>query len=142
MIRLKFIWRDNSAFSSHFIAFAKFGIVGAATALIYFLMMWVADSMLGMNYIAAVSVAYLFSTAFHFLANRHFTFRAIGDRHEHQIIRYFVMWIINYLITISIVGVCVERFMLSPYVGVCVSVSFTMFIGYVMARYWVFKVRG
>lgn len=129
-------------FSSHFLAFAKFGMVGAATAAIYFLVMWVADSMLGFNYISAVSVAYFISTTFHFLANRHFTFGAAKEQHGQQIIRYLVMWIFNYVITIAVVGVCVERFLLSPYIGVCVSVVFTMFTGYVLARYWVFKIKG
>lgn len=128
--------------SSHFLAFFKFGMVGTITAAIYFLLMWAADSILGLNYIAAVSVAYFVSTVFHFLANRHFTFGAIGDRHKHQIIRYMLMWIINYLITIFILSICVERFLLSPYVGVCVSVVFTVFTGYVLARYWIFKVGG
>lgn len=117
-------------------------MVGAATAVIYFFVMWVADSILAFNYIAAVSVAYFISTIFHFLANRHFTFGAVKERHGHQLIRYLVMWILNYLITLAVVGVCVERFLLSPYIGVCVSVAFTMFTGYVLARYWVFKIKG
>jgi hypothetical protein len=49
MIRREFMRRDNSAFSSSFSAFAKLRIVGAATAVIYFLMIWAADSMLGLN---------------------------------------------------------------------------------------------
>lgn len=134
--------RTGSEISSHFLAFLKFGIVGAITAAIYFLVMWVADSMLGLSYIVAVSVAYFVSTAFHFLANRHFTFRSEGEQHGHQIIRYLVMWLLNYLITIVVVSVSVERFLLSPYIGVCISVVFTVFIGYVLARYWVFKIKG
>lgn len=141
MIRPELVRQANSAFSSHFLAFLKFGMVGAVTAAIYFLLMWAADSILGLNYFAAVSVAYSVSTAFHFLANRHVTFGAIGVRHQHQIIRYMVMWIINYLTTIFIVSICVERFLLSPYVGVCVSVACMMFTGYFLARYWTFKVR-
>jgi putative flippase GtrA len=142
MIGQEFMRQANSTFFSHFFSFAKFGIVGATTAAIYFLVMWVADSILGLNYIAAVSVAYFVSTIFHFLANRHFTFGAVKERHGHQFIRYLVMWVLNYLITIAVVGVSVERFLLSPYIGVCVSVVFTMFTGYVLARYWVFKVKG
>ncbi len=102
----------------------------------------ISDSVVGFNfkYITVVSVAYIVSTIFHYLANRHFTFGAVKDRHQNQIIRYLVMWTINYLITIVVVGFCVEQFQLSPYIGVCISVAFTMFIGYFLARYWVFKV--
>jgi putative flippase GtrA len=166
----------SSALVSHVLVFARFGMVGATTAAVYFLVMWGTDSMLSFNhievisvdnlfprmgsvvgmfpslgvndsvlsfnlkYITVVSVAYIVSTVFHYLANRHFTFEAIKDRHQNQIIRYLVMWTINYLITIVIVGVCVEQFQFSPYIGVCISVAFTMFIGYFLARYWVFKV--
>lgn len=166
----------NVLFASHFFVFARFGIVGATTAAVYFLVMWctdtllnlnnialislaslfpkvvslvglfprlgVSDSVLGFNfkYIAVVSLAYVISSIFHFLANRHFTFGAINERHGDQLFRYMVMWAINYLITIVIVSICVERFLFSPYIGVCVSVAFTMFIGYFLARYWVFKV--
>ncbi len=133
---------DKFEIVSHIHAFAKFGIVGAVTAAIYFLIMWVANSMLGLNYIVAVSVAYFCSTAFHFLANRHFTFRASKEQRGQQVMRYLVMWILNYLITIVITSVCVERFSLSPYIGVCVSVVFTMCTGYVLARYWIFKIRS
>lgn len=142
MTRQELLQQANKALSSHAGAFARFGTVGAVTAAIYFLVMWFANSILRTNYIAAVSVAYFVSTAFHYLANRHFTFRATEEPHGDQIIRYLAMWIFNYLITIVIVGVCVERFLLSPYIGVCVSVVFTVLTGYVLARYWIFKVRG
>lgn len=142
MILRKFMQQTSLALDAHILPFAKFGIVGAITAAIYFLVMWVADSIFGFNYIAAVSVAYFVSTVFHFLANRHFTFGAIKEQHGYQIIRYLVMWVLNYLITIVVVSVCVERFLLSPYIGVCISVVFTVFIGYVLARYWIFKIKG
>lgn len=132
----------NLKFFSHFIVFFKFGLVGATTATIYFLIMWIAHSLFDLNYIAAVSIAYFFSTVFHFFANRHFTFGAVEDRHKHQLIRYLIMWAFNYIITIAIVGTCVKRFQFSPYVGVGMAVVFTMLIGYVLSRYWVFKIRG
>lgn len=163
-------------FTSHFFVFARFGIVGATTAAVYFLVMWATDTLLNVNnialislaslypkvvslvgmfprlevsdaligfnfkYIVVVSLAYIISTIFHFLANRHFTFGAVKERHGVQLFRYMVMWSINYLITIVIVSICVEQYHYSPYFGVCVSVAFTMFVGYFLARYWVFKV--
>lgn len=141
MISLKSTSHTTTAPNSHFLSFAKFGFVGAATAAIYFLVMWLADAIIGLSYIVAVSSAYLVSTVFHFLVNRHFTFAAAHGHHKSQIARYLLMWLINYLITILIVGLCVERFHLSPYIGVCVSVLFTMCVGYILGRYWVFKVK-
>ena len=132
--------RSNSASSSHAFMFAKFCIVGAITATIYFLAMWVVYTVLSLNYFAAVSIAFFASTLFHYLANRHFTFGAVIERHGKQAIRYLGMLIFNYLITISVVIVCVERFLLSPYVGVWISLVFTTLTGYVLARYWIFNI--
>lgn len=126
-------------FSRHFWAFAKFGAVGTITAALYFFVMWASLSLFFLNYIVAVTLSYFVSNTFHFLANRHFTFNATGDRRKSQLLRYAVMWAVNYLITVTIVSICVEKFLFSPYVAVCVSVCFTVFTGYSIARYWVFK---
>ena len=126
---------------SYFLAFAKFGLVGATTAAIYFFVIWLLNAILGLSYIAAVSLAYFVSTLFHFQTNRHFTFAAAQGRFKSQVVRYLFMALINYLITILVVGLCVERLHLSPYLGVCVSVLFTMFVGYTLGRHWVFKVK-
>jgi putative flippase GtrA len=141
MTDLKFMRRANSGGAPHFPAFAKFGLVGATTAAIYFAVMWFFDSILEFKYIASVSVAYVVSTVFHFLANRHFTFAATQGRQHSQFIRYMALWVINCLITILVVGFSVEQLLLSSYIGVCVAVLFTMCTGYVLARYWVFKVK-
>lgn len=102
----------------------------------------VSDLVLNFNfrYIAIVSVAYIAATVFHYLANRHFTFGAVKGRHQQQIIRYLIMWAINYLLVIIIVGVCVEQFQFSPYIGTCISIPFTMTVNYILATYWVFRV--
>jgi putative flippase GtrA len=123
------------------LAFAKFGLVGAATAVIYFLVMWFADSIVGLGYLVVVSLAYFASTVFHFLANRHFTFSAASGQCRRQMVRYLVMWSVNYVITLAVVGFCVERFHFSPYIGVCVSVLFTLCVGFLLGRYWVFKLE-
>lgn len=141
MISLKLMSHATPVQNSHLLTFTKFGLVGATTATIYFIVMWLADVMIKLPYIGAVSLAYFVSTVFHFLANRHFTFAAAHGCHESQFARYLLMWFINYLITILVVGLCVEGFNMSPYIGVCVSVLFTMCVGYVLGRHWVFKVK-
>lgn len=104
--------------------------------------MWFASSFLNFGYILAVSAAYFLSTLFHYLANRYFTFSAQACRHSWQLVRYMVLWIVNYLITILVVGISVERFGFSAYLGVCAAVVVTVFVGYFLSRYWVFKIKG
>jgi putative flippase GtrA len=104
--------------------------------------MWLASSFLKIGYILAVSVAYFVSTSFHYFANRYFTFSAQTGVHLQQLTRYMVLWTLNYIITIIVVGVSVEHFGLSAYLGVCASVVVTVFVGYFLSRYWVFKSKS
>lgn len=142
MILKRFICENFSGNSSHVLAISKFGVVGAVTAGIYFLAMWISDTIIHLNYVVSVSVAYSFSTIFHFFANKYFTFGSLCDRRVEQVFRYLVMWLVNYVITIVVVKLTVEMWFLSPYLGVCISVAFTMVTGYVLGRYWVFKIKG
>jgi putative flippase GtrA len=127
---------------THFLSAVKFGLVGAITAAIYFSVMWFASSLLNFGYILAVSAAYFVSTSFHYLTNRYFTFSARGGRHSWQLARYMVLWAINYVITIIVVSISMEHLGLSAYLGVCAAVVITVFVGYFLSRYWVFKIKG
>jgi putative flippase GtrA len=126
--------------SSHFLAFAKFGLVGVTTAAIYFFIMWLAETVFRLPYILAVSLAYFLSTLFHFLANKNFTFAAnhVQQKKMTHIFGYLLVLFINYLITILIVALCVEKFHFSSYIGVFISVLFTMCVSYI-GCYLVFK---
>ena len=126
----------------HLFSAIKFGLVGAVTAVIYFIVMWFLMSVLNFGYIFAVSMAYIVSTLFHYLANRHFTFSAQAGQHSWQLARYMVLWILNYIITIIVISISVEHLGLSAYLGVCAAVVITVLVGYFMSRYWVFKIKG
>ena len=127
--------------NNHIIKFIKFGSVGVSTAAIYFLTMWLLQSVLFYEYMVSISLAYFFSTIFHFLMNRKFTFSASEDAGWGQFRRYVVIWIVNYFATILIVKFSVEMLLLSPYLGVCISVFFTSVIGYLLGHCWVFKIK-
>jgi putative flippase GtrA len=128
-------------FYSHSEALVRFGTVGLLTAILYFASIWLAMNLIRLDYLVAVSMAYIVSSAFHFFANRHFTFGAGKYLLGTQIARYSVMWLINYFITVLIVSICVETLGFSAYVGVCASISTTVFLGYFLSHYWVFKSR-
>ena len=125
--------------TNHFYTFIRFALVGGLTTVIYFGLMWLVNSVLELNYMLAVSVAYIFSTIFHFFANKIFTFKSASTASYMQLGRYAVLWIVNYFVTLIVVRVAVEGFSQSPYLGVCISVPITMGIGYLLGHYWVFK---
>ncbi len=135
------ISRIYNLLHGHVAAILRFGVVGSLTAGLYFATMWLVEGVIGWGYLVAVTVAYFISTLFHFFANRHFTFGAGSDYLGQQLLRYSAMWLINYVITVLVVSFCVEKVGLSPYFGVCISISATAFLGYFLSRYWVFKSR-
>lgn len=129
-------------FIKHFLVMFKFGLVGILTAVLYFAVLFLLMSYLVWDYLLSVSLAYFISTIFHFLANRHFTFSASGGSNKAQLLRYLLLWIFNYVMTIFIVTISVSLIELSVYMGVCLSVLFTVFFGYFLSRKWVFDFRG
>ena len=124
---------------SFFKPFIKYGIVGASTALIYFALMWILDVFFGFTYFIVITLAYLIATIFHFFLNKYFTFNVSEGFFYRQITRYFIILILNYVITLFIVTICVKIFHLSPYLGVCFSLLITMFLGFILGRYWIFE---
>lgn len=121
--------------------FLAYLVIGGLTALIYFCFFVLNIEFFKLSYRIGMSIAYVFAVGFHFFANRKFTFTVDGQL-SHQWLRYLAFLLINYLITIAVVSVCVEQFLLSPYAGVWISLVFTTSTGYFLARHWVFNIAG
>lgn len=117
----------------------KFGLVGAATAAIYFLVLMFHLETLGANYNLAVSIAYIVSVVFQFNANKYFTFRSETTSVVLQLSKYLVLLLINYLVTILIVRFVVEKLWLTAYHGVLASIPLIMVVGYLLSKHWIFK---
>jgi len=117
----------------------RFGLVGGATAAIYFAVLTLNLELLRASYTLAVSISYVVSVIFQFAANKYFTFGSKTTRFGRQLPKYLVLLILNYLVTIVVVKFVVEILALSAYCGVLASVPLIMVIGYVLSRRWIFK---
>lgn len=113
--------------------------VGALAALIYFVIFTVLWKELEFCYEYAITAAYLSSVIFHFIANKHITFRNTDHRFLAQVIRYVSLAIMNYLITMIVVYVVVTSLHFSPYLGIFLSIGVTVGFGYLMSLFWVFR---
>ena len=118
----------------------KFLAVGATSALVYFLSFSVLWHFIHFTYQIAVSIAYALSVVVHFTANRRITFRAHGHALAAQLTKYFVMVAINYGITLWIMHGIVTNLNLTPYLGIMCSIALTVATGYLMAKFWVFRI--
>ena len=124
-----------------FLIFLKYGLVGLATASVYFIVMWLSSEVIGWNYRIAISLAYFVSTIVHYCLNRSLTFRAYSGGHIIQLGRYLVAWVINYCLTMIVVVFCVEKLGLSTYLGVCFAVIITICSGFFLLSKWVFRIN-
>jgi putative flippase GtrA len=116
-----------------------FPFVGLFTALIYFGIFTLFWKTFHFDYKIAVTIAYITSICFHFFSNRSITFK----NHDHDLkkhaIKYLVVLVINYLITLCIVHTVVQQLLWSPYIGIIIAVALTVVTGYVLLRFWVFQ---
>lgn len=120
---------------------STFLIIGATAAAINFLVFGFCWKILKLHYPISISISYVFAVTFHFLANRHFTFRSSHVIFTQQLPKYLMMLLLNYFITLCIVHVTVELFHLSPYLGIVFSIGTTMWITYFISRWWVFHTK-
>ncbi len=119
----------------------QFGAVGGLTAAIFFLVLWMALNLFFVSSLYAVSAGYFISTLFHYLANKHITFGDRGGYSVSEVLRYAVVWFLNYCLTLCVVWFCNEIFAINPYVAVLLSLFLTTSTGFLLLRYWVFNLK-
>ncbi len=124
--------------SVNFPALFKFLTVGGLAAGINFLVFGLCFNGLHWHYQWSVSVSYVASVLFHFNANRIFTFKSHGSEFGKHVMRYLVMVLINYLLTLLVMHLVVSGLHWLPYIGVALSIAATVGGGYLMSNYWVF----
>jgi putative flippase GtrA len=121
--------------------FINFLIAGGLSALFYFVLFALLWQWLKINYQLSFSIAYLISILLHFYINRYFTFKVQGDNLFPHFIKYTCMLAINYLVTLAILRLLVERLGLTPYAGMVVGSIVNIYYNFLMSRYWVFRER-
>lgn len=118
--------------------FLGYIIVGGLTALLNMGLIALTVGALGLSNWIGMSIAYLLSAGFHFVANR-FTFRALNNPISSQGPRYLSVLILNYLITISVVYILVTIVGVSIYLSAAIAMVVTAGVGYLALKFWVFQ---
>lgn len=120
------------------IRLVKYAIVGGLSAAIKFSIY----SLLfysGVSYQIAATFGYFISAAFHFLANRTFTFKTHTGTINQQISKYLVLTVINYSITMQVISFSINYFQLNPYFSMLLAIAANTLTNYLMSKLWVFK---
>lgn len=129
-----------SHFSLKYTELILFLTVGLLTALIYFVLFTLLWKYLNLDYKISVSIAYMSSVIFQFLMNRNITFKSYDKKIAHQIYKFIILLLINYVLTLIIVVSLVNKLLLSPYLAIILSLGITTSIGFILSRLWVFRI--
>ena len=113
--------------------------VGGLSALINFGSFALFWKVFHFYYQFAVTLSYVLSVIFHFIANRRFTFRAHRQALWPHLSKYLMMVAVNYPVTLLVVYVVVEIVHWPPPMGVACGIGVTVTTGYIMSKFWVFK---
>ena len=117
-----------------------FLIVGGVAFSVYFLVLAALLEVVRMDYRIAVTIAYGGGMIVSFCGNKYITFQ-----HRHragtiwQMVRFCVVSLANYIVTMGTVVAVVEWLHQAPYLGAFISAVVSACISYLAAKYWVFK---
>lgn len=127
---------------SHYLSLFLFLSVGILAALVNFSSFAFFYKIAGFGYQEAVTIAYFLALLVHFTCNRHFTFKKSSATLSPQLLKYSVMVMINYGITLAVICFVVEYLHLSAFIGLLVAIGLTVGSGYLLSRFWVFKLSA
>lgn len=124
--------------SNHKWQLIRFFIVGVATFVINFSLVWLFYGRVALDYRIAVTCAYVITVGAHFFLNRSFTYRQGGGSVGLDTVKYGVMLIANYLITLGITTGTVELLGLTPYFGIVFAAFATAFSSFLLMKHFIF----
>jgi putative flippase GtrA len=116
----------------------KFITVGTITAIFYISFFIFLHRILNVHYNIAVSLAYSASIVLYFFATRHFTFQSHLNPLKGQVLRFSMLIVLNYFITLIIVHTTVKFLLLPPVLGVVFAIGITTASNYLLGKFWVF----
>ena len=127
-----------SYISNHKWQLIRFGIVGVATFVLNFSLVFLFYGKVSLDYRIAVTCAYVITLGVHFLLNRSFTYRRVDGGVGPDTVKYGILLIANYLITLSITSATVELLGLTPYFGIVLSALATAVSSFLLMKHFVF----
>jgi putative flippase GtrA len=118
-----------------FITFLTVGIGTTTVYLCLFAFLW---KFLHLHHLIAVTIAFLASATFQFFTNRKVTFKIKSQQLLPQLVKYSILLITNYLISIGVLQLVIWAG--GPlFLGLILGIGLTSIIGYLVFKYWVFQ---
>ena len=118
----------------------KFLSVGAFTAGINFLTLYLLLEWLTIDYRFAASVSFLGAAIFQFVSNYIWTFGSRDIAYVYfRFLCYCILLALNYCISMAVIVLVVEVLQASPYHGLILSLFIVTPLGFFLSKNWVYK---
>lgn len=128
-------------FFLRYVEFVRFLLVGVFTLLVNLAIFYLSIEIFDIDLTESVGIAYWITVLLHFMLNRQFTFRAENQSIVANIIRYSIMLLFNFLLTLVGLWITIQVLHLSPYFNVFFSTTTSAVSSYVLMKYFVFRIR-
>lgn len=119
----------------------KFAHVGFLLFGVNFLIFHLFYGLFHLDYRISISIAYATGVLLHFALHRKYTFRASSQQLAQTAGKYFLMLLLNYLLTLAVSWFVVEVGRLPPSFTVVASTTVTTGTGFFMMKYFVFLAK-
>jgi len=116
----------------------RFALVGGTTYVLTVAAFCFLNKELATGRLTAATLSYFLGIAFHFTANKLFTFGNCKPGLHIQVLRYGMVCAINYLISMACLELLVRKCNVPATLAFGLSVATTTVLGYVLLRFWVF----
>ena len=118
---------------------ASYLIVGGATFVVYYFILWSLFDLFRLNYPVAVTFSYFLASTFHFLVNRNVTFKVGNGKYKRQIYYYLLVAFLNYLIQLGVINLLYGFLGLNLYISAFIGIFITVIVGFTLLNNWVFR---
>jgi putative flippase GtrA len=123
----------------NWIQLIKFFAVGGSGYVVNLVTFWVAENRLGLHYLAAAALAFVFAVFNNFWWNRHWTFGAKDGHAGFQAARFFTVSVVAFLVAAGVLQLLVSNTSLPKLVAQAISIVVATPLNFVGNKMWSFS---
>ena len=119
-------------------SFIRYGLVGVISALIDFILVIILFYVFKSNELLAITIGFSISSIFNYLAHKSFSFNARDISHHKSLIKYIIVVISSYFITLGIIHILILNGN-SLFIAKIISLLIVYIYGFFISKYFIYK---
>ena len=122
----------------HKYSFFRYGLVGVYSVVIDYMLLYMFFSILGVSQNIAITLSFFGSSIFNFYMHRIYTFKKKDSKIYYQILKYILLIVVSYFITIFSINILVDNG-LNIFFAKFISVCIVYIYGYLFGKFFIFR---